>query len=247
MTLGNNKKSEIAEYYSVDGLASTATAQCPVKIQDFPVPSRGNTAVLVGERHPVFCGGLFADIPSNLCYELLDDFTWKFIAHMKHARFHPSSIAVNDTTMLVIGGRKAHYTSEYVSLNGQVQMGPNLPRPIYAGCFVKIDDNKAIMIGGSKGRGTEKLEKSTFFFNIQQMNWKRGPDVAISGLLQSCGLLLDGYDSSSKMVFKVGHQKHDAGITEMLPLNANKWIVGPRLRGSPTHGPHMISTLDQKV
>ncbi len=239
------------EYYSVDGLLSGVTPKCTQHIPDFPLPSRGNVPVLVAGKFPLICGGLDGESSSNICYQLMEDFTWKEIAQMTYGRFHGAGIAVNDERVMVIGGStsSAYGSSEYVFLDGQVEMGPTLPRSMYVGCFVKIDDTRAILIGGDSGPAFFNFNPSTYYFSIPDEAWTLGPDVAFPGYIQSCGMLVDVDNPSSIFVVKVGgYDGATLVATELLAVNSDEWAPGPDLNAAANMaGPHMTSTLDQKV
>ncbi len=66
-----------------------------------------------------------------------------------------------------------------------------MPKVFYGGCFVKIDEYKAIAAGGNM--------KETYIYSVHQSSWTLGPEVNKKRFIsQSCGVLQDAQDETLK-------------------------------------------------
>ena len=112
LPLETGQKSEV--YNLETGAACTGT------FPPYPVKDRGLTgALMMGNTIPFLCGGH----DNTDCYKFQNG-QWEQAASLSGKRFHPVSIKINETTLML---GSDHNGLDLVSIDGTVENGPALP------------------------------------------------------------------------------------------------------------------------
>ncbi len=187
-----------------------SSGKCAHTIQQYPERDTGEAVVLLQGKIPVICGD--NNSRRNHCYRLING-KWVQGPNLSTRHSHTSAFTLNDTAWMVVGGRNTAAT-EILSLDGSSRQGPSLPKTIYIGCSVKINDTTAIVMGGN--------QQNTYYYSIDKEEWSQGPSVSVRRYSQSCGLVEDLVDPETRYVIYSG-----GVVTEILQVGAEKWARGP--------------------
>ena len=93
--------------------------------------------------------------------------TWQSAGKLSVARAYSSSIPIDATTMMVIGGEGGESAVDFMKINGEEDSRPGQDMPFrqYGGCAVKINSTTALTIGGFiDGSYSGK----TYFYSIER-------------------------------------------------------------------------------
>ena len=112
------------------------------------------------------------------------------------------SVAVGLENRLWISGYRDKYT-EFISLQGEVTQGPDLPENLNGHCMVKIDDKTVMMVGGQV---YPEQSGRTYFLDVPSGKWTQGPALLIPRAFHSCGLF---EFKDQKFVLAIGGETAD--------------------------------------
>ncbi len=152
-------------------------------------------------------------------------------------RIHPSAFPLSDTTWMVAVGFGAPTSTEILSLDSSTRQSASIPKGLAVGCAVKINETTALIMGGN--------QLNTYYYSIVDNKWSLGPSVNVSRKTQSCGLVEDLSDSSTKYIVLTGGK--NMATTEILQVGTDSWVRGPDFPNSRIFGAHMRTTLDGKA
>ncbi len=212
----------------------------------------GNGVILV-------CGGFdFTDTTygevSRHCYEykLVKDGTDEpdnYIL-MKERRFYHAGIPLDNDKIWITGGltdysyvegqwnKTLARSTEILSLKGS-DWGPDLPQPLFGHCLVKIDNAKAMIIGGQE-EGDQALSK-TWEIGLVDFDFQEKDELLEARSNHACGLIKDSNAGSSGisaivvtggcyLCFSYGTKYKDRSSSELWIIDgSDSWIFGPDL------------------
>ncbi len=143
---------------------------------------------------------------------------------MTTPRLSASSIVLNETSWMIIGGNGGNLnTSEILSLDGNVEAGPEVPRKVFGGCFFKLNETTAFLFGG----GIQRIyPTTTHFYSIPDRKWTPGPELGIGRLLPVCGVVQDTSGSGQQHVVISKGFVAGGGLpttTEILTIGTSQW------------------------
>ena len=130
---------------------SSSTKSCQ-NWNDYPVILNYASGSIVSGS-PMVCGGWSVpeqglSVFHTECYLLdFEKKSWKFLTNMTSERNRFASAEVNGSLFVVAGSY--HSTTEYITKNGIVSAGPNLPYPLQGHCMVKLPSGKLMIMGGT--------------------------------------------------------------------------------------------------
>lgn len=135
---------------------------------------------------PVVCGGVsFHGLGvQNKCITH-DGYSWIHFATMKEKREWPSSTVLFNR-IWVSGGSNDNgtlKTSEFITIDGYVSHGPDLPETLKGHATIQINDS-VLIIGGHNGG---KRTKATRFFDSRHLSFqKNGPPMNVGRSCHGC-------------------------------------------------------------
>ena len=106
-------------------------------------------------------------------------------------RRYASSIVLNETRLLVTGGKDDKWkdlnSSEFISLDQPPEDGPKLPFTVYAHCMVQVDSTSIYLSGGKQDN---KLSEKTWIIDAKNnFAIKEGPSMNNSRIWHSCATM----------------------------------------------------------
>ena len=109
------------------------------------------------------------------------------------------------------GGWSASDTSEFLSLDGSVMPGPNLPNGgrVYH-CAVLLHHGKAMILGGSDN----SIKKSAIIYDPSDNSFTDAPDMISGRAASGCALMRSNLHNNRPVVLTVGG--YYGGLPEML-------------------------------
>ncbi len=103
--------------------------------------------------------------------------------------------------------------------------GPDIPVPIRSHCFVKIDSDKALLIGGVNRnvQGTDL----TIFYSILDQTWTTGPTMPCGKFDHACGLIEDSGNGNHLLVVVGGDHfgTCEWGNVQVLDIVRESWTI----------------------
>merc|ERR1712062_879283 len=114
--------------------------------------------------------------------------------------------------------------SETMSLQGS-QNGMELEKGFSGHCSMMINATTALITGGF----TESWSKETYFVDIHNWKWTKGPQMAEARGLHGCALF--GHNDKNYAVVAGGYNYNSLSSTEILDLDSGtlEWTKGPEL------------------
>ena len=96
-------------------------------------------------------------------------------------------------------------SSEFVSINGATESGPELPVPLYGHCLLPITNTTVFIIGGkSSVDSMDDGLKSTFYYDFVQNIWNDGPEMIQARNAFGCGSFFSEYHDGKKVFAAIG-------------------------------------------
>ncbi len=262
-----------SDHNSVGGYVSDRPIVCVPRPKDFDLISGTN-----------FCRDLELSNDINECFTMNKQGIWEWIMDLEYPRLSSFGIAFPEEqshSLWVSGGfysipscyiRPAivYDSTEFVSPNGQLSKGPDLPYMTEDHCFLDTRNGNIMLTGGrEKVYDGMKLindihHADAWMLNIAKGTWTEGPSLAYNRHQHSCGLLQDSIDGAAIAVVAGGLAKLSAVLdtapghelkfplreTELLPVSdfitdRTHWLSGPNLPIAMTDT-FQITTADMK-
>ena len=195
--------------------------KCKKTLGEVPDVVRYATGNLVGTTTPVVCGGLEGRSQQrSICMKLVNN-EWISFANMDKERISPASIATKDGKLWVTGGHdgfKSYLkTTEYITLDGKKESGPDLPNKRKGHCMSSIfNGDKTIIIGGEEG--SYEYQSSTWIFDHRDETFdEMQPRMTQKRAFFGCSTFKSGHHSNRHVVVVAGGSCDNCGNTaEML-------------------------------
>ena len=203
-------------------LDSTPT-QCI--LEDYPLNVFGAVGWL-SEEGITICGGENSDNYNAVkdCYTLKDN-QWKQWPSMTTPRAYASTIKINATQTLILGGFDGNYdlsSTEMVNSNGGVRY-KDLPWTLSFSCIIKINETMGLITGGFQ----DGIRSETHFMNLQTLDVTSGPRMQTERSSHGCATFHFG--SKTYAVVSGGwYGNRVLDSTEILDLEQSNptWTVG---------------------
>ena len=113
---------------------------------------------------------------------------WSFLTELNFKRSGAASVEVDDK-LFVTGGlnnriRGDMKSTEFISLEGDVSVGPDLPSPRSGHCMIKLPSGKMIILGG------DSIEdgKSAIVFDIKTKRFQDLPSLKFGRVNFGCAV-----------------------------------------------------------
>ncbi len=204
-------------------------------LQPFPIEVNGAVGALLDDNTPVICGGAddsWALDPNNAndqCHILGNPTP---IVTMQTGRWHADSFVLDQENgpprLWITGGGPSPGTksTEYIDIrSGNAIPGPDLPEAMSGHCLVKIGQNSAMLIGGLYYSPT-RFVKQTWFFDIDDETWTRGPDLDSDLGYMTCGVITDS--TSGDLVVIVAGGRNDIAQSKVCSLPHYRDLIWAR-------------------
>ena len=128
---------------------------------------------------PVVCGGCghgYFTTYYQECYKFTN-FGWQEFASMKDKRGHAAGVMYKDKFHIFGGadGSIPFQTSEMISIDGQVEYGPDLPQWVFSHTIAAINATFSILSGGVTH--ASQYSPLTWYFNHETAVFSSGPNL----------------------------------------------------------------------
>ena len=170
-------------------LISLDSSQTQCSVEDFPLELYG-TVGFTSAQGPVVCGGkelLFDTSYNKQCFVLKAN-QWKPWSQMTTSRAEASSIQINATHTLILGGYKENVihlnSSEIVNANGATR-SIDFPVTITLHCILKYNETMGVITGGSQNRSLSPAK--SYLLNLDTLDITSGPRLQIARGSHGCG------------------------------------------------------------
>ena len=218
--------------------------KCSASLLGYPIPLAYSTGLFIDNKI-VICGGIRSTDMTCVkkCYQLKNSYdSFELVYSMKEERKYSKSISLQGN-MLVTGGSGSLYcdskevsdTGEYINLQFGNNSAPKpdikLPEPFGGHSLIKINESMVFLLGGvTNWNAVYNFSKTTYYWNINSNEWKRGPDLKIGRYGHTAGVLID-HATNTKIVAVVGGEPHccdwvATNSVELLKQGQNDWITG---------------------
>ena len=183
---------------------------------------------------PLLCGGVNYETrsASNACFTLKDSKFLKANVELQTERVGASAVVLPNGELWIQGGEDGYgngnsfSTSETMSLQGS-QNGLELEKGIYGHCSMMINATTAFITGGFTG----SYSRETFFIDIHNWRWTKGPQMKETRGYHGCAMLMHN-NVNYALIAGGGHIGIGGGTglssTEILDLDSGtlEWIEG---------------------
>ena len=216
-----NSKGQGTNYTQLVDLSSSKTCG---NFAHYPIAIYGATGALVSEKkNPVICGGFQStesqpkgeDGKAHKKCHVYDKSSkeWKFLTNMTTEKGNIASVQLNGA-LFVTGGvknKESFKTTEFVSLNGTVMTGPDLPSPRYKHCMVVLPSadpdrsDKVMIIGGHVEPVVHS--KSVMIFDPDSKNitkYENMPSLIYPTSRAGCAVFKSPWHGNRSVVLSVG-------------------------------------------
>lgn len=115
-------------------------------------------------NQPIICSGYDGNIRSDKCLKYdTETAQWTEFAKLKLGRFAPAAVVLNSDIIWITGGYNNGYlkTTEFVSSNGEVTVGPELLEGVWGHCMLITPEAEqfVFIIGGFNGDSINTVRK----------------------------------------------------------------------------------------
>jgi len=150
--------------YHKDTQIMDLSKQKTCKWNDFPTLHDGATGAIMPNNEILICGGISKSSSGytyhDECYKLsIESKSWSYVATMSSKRKLAASAEI-DGKLFITGGYDGNdrlSTTEFITVEGEVSAGPNLPSPPRSShCMMKLPSGKIIITGGYPGSSVGK-------------------------------------------------------------------------------------------
>ena len=206
----------------------SSSTQCSV---NYPINVLGAVGWL-SEEGITICGGILSTRLYRDCYTLKDN-QWIPRPSMTTARAYASTIKINTTQTLILGGYdKSNYikneltSTEMVDSNGAV-MYKDLPLTLSSSCVLKINETMGLITGGMQNGS---ISADTHFLNLQTLDVTSGPRMRTVREDHGCVTFHFGSKNYALVSGGYGNKPRPKVLdsTELLDLEQSNptWTVG---------------------
>ena len=209
-------------------IETSSTRTCEA-FPHYPVSTGESSAVLLYNKVPFVCGGLF----SNRTCNLYDQKTWQPTGALNDYRaislMLPKSPFQNQAHLATIMGAKYSRTMEVFDGTSWSYIKPSMPVVMFAFCGVYINETTIFVMGGHAQNGHLS---SSYYMNSDYREWTPGPAMVDNRSGHSCGRILTSQYSKIFSTIVVGGNGAAAQIlssVEILDDGSNSWRKGPDL------------------
>ena len=207
-------------------LSSTKTCG---NLADYPLGIHDATGALVSGK-PVICGGESGNHSHNFyhkeCYLYnKSSNTWNFLTNMTKEKSQIASVPFKGE-LFVTGGINADLgslsTTEFISLEGKVRPGPDLPSPRDSHCMVVLPEGKVMIIGG----GTKEQRKTVMMFepDSHERFDKSIPSLTNEAYDAGCAVFKSAMHNYRPVVLSVGGQEGSFAEVYDYTKSNSTWI-----------------------
>ena len=187
---------------------------------------------LIANKLPLICGGDDKD----RCYLIGqgDDIR----ATTSGIRAFSASLVIEDKLWITGGSdvyqKTVHQSTEFIEIDihssgqnyhGFSSKGPDLPIALYYHSITQLNKSAAMIIGGTNEYGTDIQEEKTYIFDLENFNWKRGPDLQKGRSRHASALLTDSVTNIQYIVV-AGDNPEDTVEMLQLPSDGKEWFYG---------------------
>ncbi len=161
---------------------------------------------------PLVCGGSSSSL-AKFCYFLGSD---EVQATTIEPRGYTQPVVWDEGRTFWLSGVQRN-TTEYLTIGQDPELGPAIPHRVGYHCAVKLDENRAMVLGGLKPDG-DRTDKTWIFDRRNNGSYAPGPDLIEPMGSMACGLVHDE-GSGSDIVVVVG------GYNGAYSKSIQTWIV----------------------
>ena len=208
------RKTEVVDVVNGDTCADLA---------DFPLPNYGAVGGnILGT--PVVCGGYFSGYLQT-CYKFINN-GWQQFASMKEKRGQAAGIIYKNKFHVFGGfdGSSRLKTSEFISIDGGVGYGPELPEAVWRHAITSINSTTSLLSGGL----TDATDYSprTWYFNHETNVFSSGPNLLEGRNYHGSASIVDKVTKAKIPMVTGGSKGGKLDSTELL-ING-RWQSGTR-------------------
>ena len=123
-------------------------------LPNYPLGMASGFGGLVDGNTPLLCSGFSESQFENYVHEECFTFSegeWKLIGKVNFGRWYGGSVVLDNSVLWLTGGTNMAVpfkSTEYVSADGTITLGPNMPEPIDEHCSVNLDQGRSMLITG---------------------------------------------------------------------------------------------------
>ena len=175
---------------------------------------------------PLLCSGYNPHTysRSNACFILKNSKFTEAEVKMQTERNYASAVVLPNGELWIQGGSDGNNrlsTTETISLEGS-QTGMELEKGISAHCSMMINATTAFITGGWR----ESSTKETYFVDIHNWKWTKGPQMEEARAAHGCVLFM--HNNHNYALVAGGYNPDDLSSTEILDLDSGlmEWTKG---------------------
>ena len=212
-------------------------------VPDFPFRARYTASASV-QGSPVVCGGME---PSKArignCYinEGSPNFSWRKLTDHIRGRYMHAAVALGDRLWLTGGAGVVTYANgqgtptgldltEFISLDGTVERGPNLPKYLDSHCMIKLTDGRVMILGGvvtirnlnDVGKENYYPTKKVLIYHPDTMDFTDGPSMLNNRSSFACAYFYSRLHGGRPVALAVGGNLGRAEVLDYT-LEKAKW------------------------
>jgi len=219
-------------------LTSGGTNSC-TNWGNYPKVLKSATGSIISDKFIIHCGG---DSGSrgfgyyDECYKMAieaEEKIWTFLTRMNSKRSFVASIEL-DGKLFVAGGwngtsgADSYSSTEFISVDGTVSPGPDLPSPRDEHCMIKLPSQKVLILGGV----SSSVRKSAIEFNPATNSFKNLPSLTSQRLSSGCTVFNSPFHNGRPVALAAGGSgQATAEILDYTQPNS-KWVQIANLPGS---------------
>ena len=205
-------------------VVDVVTGETCADLADFPLQI---SSAVGGNLHgtPVVCGGGGPNGYSQICYKITNA-GWQQFAIMKEKRYIAAGV-VHKNTIHVFGAAGAGLllqSSEIISIDGDVEYGPELPQAVLRHAITSINSSVSIMSGGQTSAGN--LSPLTWYFNHETNVFSSGPSLLEGRYEHASATCVDKMTTAKIPMVNGGAGKGGKGLDTTELLINGKWQSG---------------------
>ena len=186
-----------------------STTKCN-RLADFPVPEIHLSVGNVIDEVPIVCGGQTKSrVPSRECYKYdLSQNEWVHLADMDIARaYHAAVVMPYSNRLWITGGFdwksfELRNSTLFLSSNGSITAGPDLPKEIMNHCMVQLIDGRIMITGGSV-QGYITVDE-VIIYDPKSQNYTEGVNMRNTHEGHACALFFSRMHSGRPVVATIG-------------------------------------------
>ena len=154
-------------------------------LADFPFLNKGASGANL-HGIPVVCGGRYSSgTYIKLCYKFTNA-EWQKFAVMKEKRGYLAGIILKNKYLVSGGsdgqsdgktGSALSKTTELISIDGEVEYGPEIPEAVYHHAITSINSSVSILSGGTTSTNYGPPLKLTWYYNHETNVFSSGPSL----------------------------------------------------------------------